>query len=88
MMIPAKIAIIGNTLYPLVIANETKIPDRAPVGPMILKGLPPNMAPIRPAQNAVIIPCTGVAPDAMANANDKGMLINATVKPDFQFNWS
>ena len=84
MMIPANIAITGRDVEPCTIAKEIKIPDSAPVGPIILKWLPPSNAPINPAQRAVMIPCTGVAPEAMAKAKDRGMLIHATVKPDFQ----
>ena len=56
MMIPATMAMIGKANDPLVMAKEIKIPERAPVGPIILNGLPPRNAPIKPAQKAVIIP--------------------------------
>jgi len=54
------------------------------VGPIILKLLPPNIDPNNPAQTAVIMPCVGVAPEAMAKAIDKGILTKLTVNPDFQ----
>ena len=61
------------------------MPDKAPVGPTILKLLPPNSDAMRPAQIAVIIPAVGVDWEATANETDKGIETSDTVSPDFQF---
>ena len=62
-----------------------RIPESAPVGPIILKLLPPSIAPSSPAQKAVMMPCVGVAPEAIARAIARGILTRDTVNPDFQF---
>ena len=60
------------------------MPDSAPVGPTILKLLPPKIDANKPAQMAVIIPISGVAPAATASEMDRGMETKDTVMPDFQ----
>jgi len=75
----------GNPLIPCKITYVATIPDNAPVGPTILKLLPPNIAAISPAQMAVIIPTTGVAPEETAKDTDNGIEIKDTVRPDFKF---
>lgn len=66
------------------IAKMAKIPESAPVGPTILKLLPPKMEASNPAQIAVMIPIIGVAPAATAREMERGMETRETVIPDFQ----
>ena len=75
---------VGSTSAPFVIANVARIPESAPVGPTILKLLPPKIEAINPAQIAVIIPAIGDVCEATANETDKGIDTSDTVIPDFQ----
>jgi hypothetical protein len=63
------------------------VPDSAPVGPTILKLLPPKKAATRPAQIAVIIPAVGDAFEATANDIESGIETSATLSPAFQLSF-
>lgn len=76
---------VGKPLAPFKIMYVANIPDNAPVGPIILKLLPPNMAAMIPAQIEVMIPIRGVTPEATARDIDKGIDMRETVSPDFKF---
>lgn len=74
----------GNDPDPCEMAKTANIPERAPVGPTMLKLLPPKIDASNPAQMAVMIPISGVAPAATASEMDRGMETKDTVMPDFQ----
>lgn len=84
MMSPDNTASEGSWSTPFEITNAAIRPERAPVGPTMLKLLPPNIAAIKPAHIAVIIPTTGVVCDATASETDNGIDTKATVSPAFQ----
>ena len=54
---------------------------KAPVGPPICTRLPPKADIKNPAITAVISPCTGVTPEAMAKAIDNGKATIPTMIP-------
>ncbi|MNN36072.1 hypothetical protein D3C81_1499480 [compost metagenome] len=54
----------------------------APVGPAICRRLPPNIDTASPATMAVYSPCSGLAPDAIANAIASGSATTPTITPD------
>ena len=54
---------------------------KAPVGPEICTRVPPNMEVSSAATIAVYIPCSGRAPDAMANAMASGSTTIPITKP-------
>lgn len=83
-IIPERIANAGKELAPCEMAKIANMPERAPVGPTILKLLPPKIDASKPAQIAVIIPISGVAPAATARDMERGMETKETVMPDFQ----
>ena len=62
-----------------------KNPDRAPVGPVMLKWDPPHNPQQIPQQIAAMTPACGVELAATAKEIDKGRFTNATVSPAFQF---
>ena len=64
----------GNIIPATIVAN-------AAVGPVILTLLPPKRAATNPAIIAVKSPVSGVAPDAMASAIERGRAIIATIIP-------
>jgi len=86
MTTPVRMVIIGSEALPCKITYEAIIPDSAPVGPTILKLLPPKIVAKSPAQIAVTIPTEGSTFEATANAIDKGIETSETVIPAFQFN--
>ena len=53
----------------------------APVGPPICTLLPPKMEMIRPATIAVMIPYSGVTPEAIPNAMARGRATIPTMIP-------
>ena len=85
--IPATMAKAESIDAPWVSANAASRPDKAPVGPTILKRLPPKKEANSPAQIAVMMPAMGVDSDATAKETESGMDTRATVKPDFQFSF-
>jgi hypothetical protein len=84
---PVTRASIGNMSAPCIIAYAASIPESAPVGPTILKLLPPNIEANNPAHTAVIIPTVGDVPDATASDTDNGIETSDTVSPDFQLDF-
>lgn len=86
--IPTTIASEGRLAKPYTMAKVAKIPESAPAGPIILKLLPAKMEAMSPAQTAVIIPWSGVAPEAIAREIESGMETSATVIPDFQLDFT
>ena len=54
---------------------------KAPVGPPICTLLPPNTDTISPATMAVIMPCSGVTPDAIPKAMASGRATMPTITP-------
>ena len=53
----------------------------APAPPEINPGLPPNIAVTRPAIKAAYKPIKGGKPANIANDNDSGIMVMATVRP-------
>jgi len=53
----------------------------APVGPAIWMRDPPNSDTAMPAMIAVYSPCSGLTPDAMANAIASGSATTPTITP-------
>ena len=84
-MTPVAIVSIGRLAMPFTNTYVAMTPERAPVGPMILKLLPPNIAAMRPAQMAVMIPMSGVALDATASETESGIDMRETVRPERKF---
>jgi len=66
---------------------DNSIPVSAPAGPKILNPLDANIAAINDDQIAVISPCTGLAPLAIAREIDNGIVTIATTSPDFRFDF-
>ena len=66
---------------------DNKIPVNAPAGPKTLYPLDAKIAAINDDQIAVISPCTGVAPLAIANDIERGIVTIATTRPDFRFDF-
>ena len=54
---------------------------KAPVGPPICTLLPPSAEMTKPATMAVMIPFSGVTPDAIPNAMAKGRATMPTMMP-------
>ena len=54
---------------------------KAPVGPPICTLLPPNIEMIRPATMAVMIPFSGVTPEAIPKAMARGKATMPTMIP-------
>lgn len=80
-------ASIGIASGPWVIAKPANSPDRAPVGPTILKLLPPKIEAIKPAHIAVKIPIAGDTCDATASETESGIDTIATVIPERKFDF-
>ena len=57
---------------------------KAPAGPKMLYGLPPTKPATSPEKMAVVQPCIGEPPLAMAREMLSGMLTNATESADRQ----
>ena len=76
---------VGSAVPPLMITYDAITPESAPVGPTILKLLPPKSEASSPAQIAVTIPAVGGIPDATARAIESGIDTRETVTPAFQF---
>ncbi|MNG11337.1 hypothetical protein D3C84_948710 [compost metagenome] len=53
----------------------------APAPPEIIPGLPPKIAVTKPAIKAAYKPTKGGNPAKIANDNDSGIMVMATVKP-------
>ena len=53
----------------------------APVAPEIIPGLPPKIAVTNPIIKAPYKPTNGENPARIANINDSGIIVIATVKP-------
>lgn len=85
MIIPEITVSVGIIPIPFVSANAAISPDKAPVGPTILKLLPPNIEATSPAYTAVTIPITGEACEATASDTERGIDTKETVTPAFQF---
>ena len=84
---PLKIAISGKYCGPYAILADNNIPVKAPAGPKILYPLDANIAAINDDQIAVMSPCTGVAPLAIAREIESGIVTIATTRPDFRFDF-
>ena len=66
------------------ILAHNNIPLNAHAGPKILNPLEAKMAAMSDDQIAVINPCTGLAPLAIAREIESGMVTIATTSPDFR----
>lgn len=84
---PLNIAISGKYCGPYAILADNKIPVNAPAGPKTLYPLDANIAAINDDQIAVINPCTGVAPLAIAREIESGIVTIATTRPDFRLDF-
>lgn len=84
---PLKIAMSGRYCGPYAILADNKIHVNAPAGPKTLYPLDANIAAINDDQIAVMSPCTGVAPLAIAREIESGMVTIATTNPDFRFDF-
>ncbi len=54
---------------------------KAPAGPPICTFEPPSIEISSPATIAVMMPCSGLTPEAMANAMARGSATTPTVSP-------
>ena len=75
-----RVAICKPTTPYLAVMPE-RITMNAPVGPEICNRLPPNAEVKNPATMAVYSPCSGLAPEAMANAMASGKATTPTTRP-------
>ena len=66
---------------PFVLTIVATIVANAAVGPEMFTLLPPKSAIIKPAIIAVYRPCSGLTPEAIANAIESGSAIIATMMP-------
>ena len=82
---PAIMVSSAIAFMPYINPYAAMVPDSAPVGPTMLKLLPPNIDATKPAQMAVIMPAVGDEFDATANDIDNGIETSATLSPAFQF---
>ena len=78
---PAIIVATNSPSYPYFCIMLNTIITKAPVGPPIWTLLPPRKEIKKPAIIAVCRPFSGVAPDAIARAMDRGKAIMATTTP-------
>ena len=65
-------------------SHALRMEVKAPAGPKMLYGLPPMKPATSPAKMAVVQPCIGEPPLAMAREMLSGMLTNATESADRQ----
>src|SRR5690606_28175846 len=66
---------------PCVAINGIMTITVAPAPPEIMLGLPPNIEVINPIRNAPYNPVSGGKPATIANDNDSGIIVIATVNP-------
>ena len=78
---PAKTTAAKTYSIPFDCINAIKTTTVAPAPPETIPGLPPKMAVTKPIINAAYKPVNGEKPAKMANDNDSGIMVIATVKP-------
>ena len=84
-MIPAMMVASCRPLTPNFAVIPARITMKAPVGPAICRRLPPKMDTAAPATIAVYSPCSGLTPEAIANAMAKGSATTPTMIPATRF---
>ena len=70
-----------NPSMPCMVTVAATSTMKAPAGPPTWKRDPPKAETRKPPTMAVVSPCAGDAPEAMAMAIDKGRATMATVSP-------
>ncbi len=78
---PAMIVATCSPAIPYLAVTPDRTAMNAPVGPAICTRVPPSSDTQRPATIAVYRPCSGRAPDAIANAIASGSATTPTITP-------